>query len=89
MVQGNRVISLLTRGAKAVVFLIVAVFFVVLGLVGSTYLWHAKQLHYAWQAELDEARTQGRLTEDEYIAQSEEHSYMRALMSPSKVWKKD
>ncbi|MFQ6023196.1 MAG: hypothetical protein ACE5NW_10785 [Acidiferrobacterales bacterium] len=74
---------------KGVACFSVAIFFVALGAVGSTYLWQAKMLHYTWQAELGEARAKGRLTEDEYIAQSQERSYMKALMSPSKVWKID
>lgn len=89
MAQGNKAISLLTRAVKAVAFFLVAAFFVALGAVGSTYMYHAKLLHYSWQLELGEARTKGRITEEEYIAQSQERSYMKALMSPSKVWKTD
>ena len=89
MEQGNRVICLLTRAVKTVAFLLVAAFFVALGAVGSTYMWYAKQLHHAWQLELGEARAKGRLSEDEYIVRSHERSYMKALMSPSQVWKTD
>lgn len=89
MEQGNKAIFLLTRAVKAATFLLVAAFFVALGTVGSTYLWYAKQLHYSWQLELGEARAKGRITEEEYIARSQERSYMKALMSPSKVWKTD
>lgn len=86
MAQGNRAISLLTRTVKAVAFLLMAAFLVALGAVGSTYMLHAKQLHYSWQLELGEARAKGRITEEEYIARSQERSYVKALMSPSEVW---
>jgi hypothetical protein len=89
MEKGNRFISVVARAAKGMAFLMVAIFFVTLGAVGSIYLWQAKQLHHTWQAELSEARAKGRLTENEYVAQSQERNYMKALMSPSKVWKID
>ena len=44
---------------------------------------------YYGQVELDRARTQGRLTEDEYIAQLRAHSYTKALLSPAQVLKGD
>ncbi len=88
MEDDNGSTSLVARVAKGVAFLSVATFFVLLGAGGSLYLWHASRLHDAWLEALTEARTQGRLTEDEYIAQAQERSYTRALMSPSKVWKK-
>lgn len=86
MQPGNRFLSLLARTAKGVAFVVVVIFFVTLGAGGLTYLWQAKKLHYAWQVELDQARTQGRLTEDEYITQLRAHTYTKALMSPSQVW---
>ena len=89
MEQGSTPISLLIRAVKAIAFLIVAAFLVAFGAVGSTYLWQAKQLHHSWQLELGEARAKGRITEDEYIAQSQQRSYMKALMSPKLVWKTD
>jgi uncharacterized protein YdbL (DUF1318 family) len=89
MDQGNRFISVVVRAAKGIAFVIVVISFVVLGAGGLTYLWQAKKLHHAWQAELNEARTQGRLTEDQYIAQLRAHSYTKALMSPTQVLKID
>jgi hypothetical protein len=88
MEDDNGSTSLAARVAKGVAFFGVTTFFVVLGAGGSLYLWHASRLHNVWQEELAEARGQGRLTEDEYIAQAQARSYARALMSPSKVWKK-
>jgi hypothetical protein len=80
--------SVVVRVAKAVAVLMIATFFVALGAGGSVYLWQAIRLHYSWQVELAEARDQGRLTEDEYIARMRERSFTKALMSPAIVWKK-
>ncbi len=89
MEQGHTPIPLLVRAVKAIAFLVVAASLVAFGAIGSTYLWQAKKLHYSWQLELGEARSKGRITEDEYIARIQERSYMKALMSPKLVWKTD
>jgi ribose 1,5-bisphosphokinase PhnN len=85
MEPANRFVCLAARAAKTVVFAFVVIFFVALGAGGFAYLWQAKKLQYTWQAELDKARTQGRLTEDQYIAQLRSHSYTKALLSPEQV----
>ena len=82
---GNRPPSLALRAAKGITFVVVVIFFVALGAGGFTYLWQAKKLQYSWQVELDQARTQGRLTEDQYIAELRAHSYTKALLSPAQV----
>lgn len=89
MEPSNRFLSLAARAAKAVVFVFVVIFFVALGAGGFTYLWQAKKLQHTWQLELDQARTQGRLTEDQYIAQLRAHSYTKALLSPRQVLNRD
>ena len=89
MEHGNRSLSLAVRAVKGVIFVVVVVFFVALGAGGFTYFWQAKKLQYTWQAELDQARTQGRLTEDQYIAQLRAHSFTKALLSPAQVLKRD
>ena len=86
MEADNRFLSLAARVGKGVAFVIVVIFFVALGAGGFTYLWQAKKLQYTWQVELDQARTQGRLTEDQYIAQLRAHSYTKALLSPAQVF---
>lgn len=88
MEEGNQFPSLVVRAAKGIILVLIMIFFVALGAGGFTYLWQAKKLHHAWQAELDQARTQGRLTEDEYIAQLRAHSYTKALMSPAELWER-
>lgn len=88
MEHDKGLLSLVARVAKGVAFIVVTTFFVLLGAGGSLYLWQAHRLQLAWQAELDEARAQRRLTEDQYMAQLQERSFEKALMSPSKVWQK-
>lgn len=89
MEPGNRFLSLAARAVKGVIFVVVVIFFVALGAGGFAYLWQAKKLQHTWQVELDQARTQGRLTEDEYIARLRAHSYTKALLSPVQVLERD
>ena len=89
MEPANRFLSIATRFVKGVIFVIVVIFFVALGAGGFTYFWQAKKLQHTWQLELDQARTQGRLTEDQYIAQLRAHSFTKALLSPAQVLNTD
>jgi hypothetical protein len=89
MEPGNRFPSLVARAVKGVIFVFVVIFFVALGAGGFAYFWQAKKLQYTWQLELDQARTQGRLTEDQYIAQLRAHSLIKALLSPAQVLNRD
>lgn len=83
----NRFLSLVARVVKGVIFVFVVISFVALGAGGFTYFWQAKKLQHTWQLELDQARTQGGLTEDQYIAELRAHSYTKALLSPAQVLK--
>jgi hypothetical protein len=85
----NRLRSLAARAVKGVIFVVVVIFFVALGAGGFTYFWQAKKLQQTWQLELDQARTRGRLTEDQYIAQLRAHSFTKALLSPAQVLNTD
>lgn len=89
MEPGNRFLSLVTRTVKGILFVAIVIFFVALGAGGFTYFWQAKKLQHTWQLELDQARTQGRLTEDQYIAQLRAHSFTKALLSPAQVLKRE